>query len=87
MSYAQQAHLHVVLDDDPETITLSLQGSLFSDPRAAFPSIVTMANIELAIAAGQSDRNLPSDMEPDTWRPTQWMDRQAMVYRGGFGLK
>jgi len=58
-------HVKILLDCDPEVIRVQVEDEIFTDARTDFPSIVLMARLQLAIAAGQSSQNSPRD-EYDT---------------------
>lgn len=53
----QAGHATVMCDERPDTIRVRVDEEFFTDSREAFPSTVLMAKLQLAIAAGQSDRN------------------------------
>lgn len=49
-------HVSIMCDDDPVNVRLRIEDQFFSEPRERFPSIKMVADIELALAAGLSDR-------------------------------
>ena len=51
-------HVRVVEDNNPARITVAIEDERFSDERTKFPSVQLMARLQLAIAAGRSEKNV-----------------------------
>lgn len=64
-------HVRVVQDNCASHITVQIEDEHFTDIREEFPSVQLMARLQLAIAAGRSCRNTPSD----------WFEHQADAFR------
>lgn len=57
-----QAHgyVSVMADEQPDVIRVRIDQEYFTDKRDVFPTTRLMARLQLAVAAGQTDRNAPS---------------------------
>ncbi len=56
-------HVKVSADNNPAMISCENEGEIFTEERNHFPSTVLMARLQLAVAAGRSCTNTPSDTE------------------------
>lgn len=54
-----QGHVSIMQDEKPDVIRVRVDEEYFTDSRADFPTSYLMARIQLAVNAGQSDRNAP----------------------------
>lgn len=57
----RDGHVRVMEDNDTEVIRLRIDREFFLDRRDEFPSPGLVARLQLAVNAGQSERNRPSD--------------------------
>jgi hypothetical protein len=58
-----EGHVKVLLDCDPVSVRCEIEGEIFTEARDQFPSTVLMARLQLAIAAGQSCKNRPPELD------------------------
>lgn len=70
----------IVLDDDPHNTSVRVGTEVFSDPRDQFPTIATLARVQLALHAGVTSRDEP----PDIYRRVAYAMHygKSPMYRG-----
>lgn len=78
-----QGHVTVMNDERPDVIRVRLDEEFFTDSREDFPTAHLMACLQLAVAAGQSDRNHYAMDISKQAHAVWWQDRFHDFKTGG----
>lgn len=80
-------HIRVLQAEEPDFITVEIEGEQLSDRRDSFPSTLLMAKLQLAVKAGRSNRktftadyHIATARSADTvWQDEAWANEDAVA--------
>lgn len=77
--------VNIILDDDPLNIRIQVGTEVFADPRDQFPTIATLARVQLALHAGLTSKD---NGVGERWINTYGHDLRAQqaIFRGDRAL-